>query len=324
MITNKKILRNIPLLAIAVILVLSSCGGKKKEVEAQESERMDSLSRPENVSIVSAIAKVESVNGLVELSAEVSGIVLENYKKEGDSVKKGDPIFKLDKKNQIIEIELATQQIITQQSNVDADKYDINQYKAALREKEQDLRITEKLAETGADTRQNVAIKQKEKEVILANLQSSKSRLQGSLSQLKELKTKLRQSELNANNRVVNAKENGTLVSFDAKIGTAITAFTPFATLATNDDPGLHGEIDEMFADRVKIGQEVEINYVGNKTTIAKGKIVYLSPILNNKSLFYEKTGETTDRRVRKFKAILTTPQKLLINAKVECKIKIQ
>ncbi|WGQ09767.1 efflux RND transporter periplasmic adaptor subunit [Pedobacter gandavensis] len=324
MIINKKIHRNVPLLTIVMLLLLSACGGNKKEMEAEERVKMDSLSRPENISMVSAIARVEPANGLIDLSAEVSGLVVEIYKKEGDSVKKGEPIFKLDKKDQLIEVDLAKQQIITQQSNIDANKYDINQYEATLREKEQDLSITRKLAETGADTRQNLAIKQKERDVLFANLQSERARLQAGLSELKALKTKLQQSELDANNRVVSAKENGILVSLDPKIGTAITAFSPFATLATNDDPVLYGEIDEMFADRVKIGQELTINYLGTKATIAKGKIIYISPILDNKSLFYEKTGETTDRRVRKFKAKFTTPEKLLINAKVECKIKIQ
>ncbi|MBC8988459.1 efflux RND transporter periplasmic adaptor subunit [Pedobacter sp. N36a] len=324
MIINKKMQRNVPLFTMLVFLVFSSCGGEKKEAATKERAKIDSLSRPEHISMVSAIARVEPTNGLIELSAEVSGVVVETYKKEGDEVKKGEPIFKLDRKNQLIEVNLAKQQIITQQSNIEANKYDIHQYEATLREKEQDLSITRKLAETGADTRQNLAIKQKEKEVILANLQSEISQLQASLSELKTLKIKLRQSELDANNSIINAKENGILVSLNAKIGTAITAFTPFATMATDDDLVLHGEIDEMFADRVKIGQEVEINYLGTKTTIAKGKIIYISPILDNKSLFYEKTGETTDRRVRRFKANFISPKKLLINSKVECKIKIQ
>ena len=306
----------IPIIAIT----LFSCGNKSKE---KEKASLDSLSRPENITVISAIAKVEPEDGIKTLSADVSGIIVAVYKKEGDAVEKGEQIIKLDEEAETLEQNLANQQIVTQQSRLTADEADINEYEATLREKEQDLAITEKLAVSGADTRQNVAIKQKEKEVILANLQAAKSRLKVDMSELTSLKTKLGQSRLNKAKRFIIAQTAGVLVSMDAKTGASLSAYAPFATMAAKGNLILHGEIDEMFADRVKTGQEVTVNYMGNSTPITKGTIIYLSPILDNKSLFYEKTGEITDRRVRRFKVSLTQDN-LLINAKVECKIKIQ
>ncbi|MET3114651.1 HlyD family secretion protein [Pedobacter sp. CG_S7] len=307
-----------------VLLFLFSCGNDKGNEKEKQAAIKDSLSRPENVKIVAAIARVEPAGGLVQLSAPQSGIVVTLYKKAGDSLIKGDLILKIDDQANALAVDIASKQIIAQKLRAAADNADVLQYRAALLEKEEDLNITLKLALTGADTKYNVTLKRKENDVILANLQSAINRSAASESEVVTLQKQLAQSKLALSEQFIRAKQNGVLVNLDAKVGAAINALTPFATLAPNTDLILNGEIDEMFADRVKLGQNVVVNYVGNKEQIAQGKVIYLSPILENKSLFYEKAGEITDRRVRQFKVSLNGNKKLLINSKVECTIQIQ
>ena len=323
MIINKLMHHWAPL-ALALVLLLGACGKRENEVTAEEQARLDSLNSLDNVQIVAAIAKVEPTDGFIELSTDVSGIVAELFKKEGDSVSEGELMLRLEAENETLELTTARQDILTQQSRIAVAEADVKQYKASLREKEEDLAITSRLAATGADTRQNVSIKQKERDVILSNLQAAKAQLDAGRGELASLKTKLGQSELSSDRRSVTAKASGVLVSVDARVGTGISAFSPFATLAPDDGMVLHGEIDERFAGLVKLGQSLDVNYVGSRQVIATGQVIYLAPILDNKSLFYEKSGETSDRRVRLFKASFKAPEPLLINAKVECKIKIQ
>ena len=324
MIINKDILHHWLALLILFALVLGGCGKSETEISAEEQARLDSLNSLDNVRMVAAIAKVEPTNGFVELSAEVSGVVAELLKKEGDSVGEGELILRLDAEEEDLELTSARQEILTQQSRVAAAEADVQQYEASLKEKEEDLAVTTRLASTGADTRQNVAVKQRELEVIWANLEAARAQLEVGRSELASLETKVEQSQLTSDRRSVTAKASGVLVSLDARVGTGINAFTPFATLAPGDGLVLHGEIDERFASLVKIGQSLEVNYVGSRQVIATGEITYLSPILDNKSLFYEQSGETSDRRVRLFKAAFTSQEPLLINARVECKIKVQ
>lgn len=311
-------------LIMAVALIFGACGTGEKEISAEEQARLDSLNSLDNVRIVAAIAKVEPAEGFIDLSSEVSGIVVELFKKEGDSLSEGELILRLDAESESLDLATARQDLIAQQSRLVAAEADVQQYEASLTEKEEDLAITTRLAATGADTRQNVAIKQKEKEVILANLEAAKAQLEVGRSELASLKTRLEQSRLTADRRSVTAKASGVLVSLDAKVGTSVNAFTPFATLAPEGGLVLHGEIDERFASLVEVGQSLEVNFVGNREIIAEGKVTYLAPLLENKSLFYERSGEMSDRRVRLFKATFTPQEPLLINAKVECKIKIQ
>lgn len=307
-----------------VLLLLMACGGKKKAEEQALAEKRDSLSRPENVSRVSAIARVEPAEGLIELAAPQSGIVNRVYKKAGDSVKKGDPIIRLDAENEELSAAILRKQILTQQSRAAADATTLKQFQAELSEKERDLRVSEKLALTGAETRENVAVKQKERAVLQANLQNARNLAAASRSEIATLQKQLQQAQLSADDQLIRAKQSGVLVSMDAEVGTAVTALSPFASIAPEGELILHGEIDEMFSSRVKIGQRVAVNYVGNQAQIAQGKVVFLSPVLDNKSLFYEEPGETSDRRVRRFKVALDANQPLLINAKVECNIQIK
>lgn len=121
----------------------------------------------------------------------------------------------------------------------------------------------------------------------------------------------------------VRAVQNGILVGLEATPGTAISALTSFATLAPAGKIVVHGEVDEMFASKIILGNSVTIMSPGTKNILAKGKIIFLSPILEDKTIFYELAGEQNDRRVRRFKAELDRPQNLLINQKVQCDIQV-
>lgn len=95
MIINKLMQHWAPL-ALALVLLLGACGKREKEVTAEEQARLDSLNSLDNVQIVAAIAKVEPTDGFIELSTDVSGIVAELFKKEGDSVSEGEIMLRLE------------------------------------------------------------------------------------------------------------------------------------------------------------------------------------------------------------------------------------
>jgi hypothetical protein len=56
---------------------------------------------------------------------------------------------------------------------------------------------------------------------------------------------------------------------------------------------------------------------------VATGRITKLSPYLQKKSLFSEIPGEREDRLVREIEITLDGRPSLLLNAKVECVIKL-
>ena len=314
---------NIKLLfALSLLLFLASCGNKKAE-ERAEKIKEESLTIPQNITVVSAIGKIEPEEGLVSVSSEKGGIVLKVLKGSGDSVSRGEAILLLKAEAENLNEDVIQNQIRVQQIRAEADFSTIAQYEAQLDEKARDLAISEKLVKSGADTRQNVETKRKDLEVILANLNTAKKNTAASKADIAVLQAQLREARTSTSDMTVRATQKGILVGMDAKPGGAITALTPFATLAPAGRIVVHGEVDEMFASRITLGNLVTVMSPGAKNILAQGKIIFLSPILNDKSIFYEVAGEQVDRRVRRFKAELEKPEGLLINQKVQCDIKV-
>jgi hypothetical protein len=78
-----------------------------------------------------------------------------------------------------------------------------------------------------------------------------------------------------------------------------------------------------MFSNSIKIGDTVEIVNIGSSNVMAKGQISSMAPYLKKKSLFSEKADDQEDRRVREIRISVADDKNLVINAKIECNIKL-
>jgi hypothetical protein len=103
-----------------------------------------------------------------------------------------------------------------------------------------------------------------------------------------------------------------------------VSQFSTYAELAPSGPEIVKAEVDELFADRLKTGQDAEIRYIGSDSAIATGKLYFVSPYLTRKSLFSGKTGEQEDRMVRQVKIALSSTADIIINSRVECVIKVK
>lgn len=311
-----------PVVLLFALLLLNACGNKKAEQRA-ESIKEQGLAVPENVSIVSAIGKIEPKGGLVEIASEYGGIITQLFKAEGDYVEVGEIIFELNTESEKADENILLKQLDMQQKRAEADYSNIQQYEIQLAEIERDLDVSNRLAETGAETWQNVDTKKKDRDVVRANLNSARKNAAASFADIDVIKSQLEKSKKSTNARLVRAEQSGTLISMNLKEGSSIAPLAPFATLSPSEKYIVHGEIDEMFANRVKVGNKVSIKIPGTNQEITEATIDYLSPVLEDKSMFYGKAGEQADRRVRRFKATLINQSGVLINQKVECTINL-
>jgi len=82
-------------------------------------------------------------------------------------------------------------------------------------------------------------------------------------------------------------------------------------------------EIDELNAAKILVGQKGWIRNIGSADTLSTGTVYFAFSFLKKKSLFTDQSGEKEDRRVRTIKMMLDSPDKLLLNARVECVIDI-
>jgi len=315
----KKII-NSTLLLVAISIGLASCRNKTSD---KGTITGDSLQQRVEVKEVVGIAKIEPLNGLVDLASNEGGIIESINKKEGDSLKKGDVILSFDTKKEIIQLQNLNIQIATQKQRVEQDRANERQYEAALREKSATLKVSEELARSGAETRQQVETLRKEQDVLMATLEAAQKSTATNHLMIEELENQVQQLESSRTDKFIKAPNDGILLSLNAEIGKAVEAYASIGKFAADEPLVIHGEVDELFADKIKAGQTVTIHLIGSNERIASGKVISLSPILQDKSLFYDEPGERNDRRVRRFKASLNKETSLLINKKVTCIIEL-
>jgi len=307
-------------LLVVFIWHLAGCGHS----ESQQDTQADTAAIPMEVTQVVGIGKVEPLNGLLDLAIDQAGIVSAVYKEEGDSVNKDDLILSVNSEEirmqtENLEIQLSRQHELTAQA-LAIEK----ELGAELLQAESDLKVSRELSTDGAETAQNVQNQQKNVDVLRAQYQGAKNATQSSRLASMEIANKIKQSHISRLGYSLKAPRDGILVSLDAKKGGAIEAFAILGQLAANEERVVHGEVDELFADRISIGQNVTIVKEGSNQKIADGEVVFLSPILQDKSIFYDKPGEVSDRRVRRFKVRFDQDSRLLINMKVECIIHVK
>lgn len=309
-------------LAMGILLSLVSACHSKNNDAATENDP-STLHTIENVTHIIGIGKIQPLNGVVALASNVSGIVESVRKHTGDSVKKGEVIITLKqvaeklKKQQILDkMEVQKRQIAVKRSA-------IAEYLAQLSSKEKNLNTSEKLLKSGAETAQNVANLKTESTVLQSKVSASIKDVSLAVAQLNELKTQLSLAEQDIEDRTIRAPADGVLLTMDAQVGGAVQALSPVAQFIKDEPLVVKGEVDEMFANQLKLGQEANIHFIGKDKTISTGKIIQLSSGLSNKSLFTDVPGEQQDRRVRQFKIKLDSANQLLVNTKVACEINL-
>ncbi len=304
---------------LSFLLLLTACNSD--EATAENKSQQDSISAPQQVNIVVGIGKVEPIGGVVNLASNSGGIVASILKQAGDSLKAGDTIVALQQNDLALKVDEIQAKMQTQKEQIASNKVAVGQYKAQLEEKNKTLKVSQKLVQSGAETNENVSALKTDKKVLEVELNKSQKAVAVSQSQLNELQAQLKSAENKLQDQLIKAPSDGILLGIDTKKGEAIQPLESFATFAAEGPIVVHGEADELFANRLEIGQRVKVHYIGNPRTITTGKIIYLSPILSNKSLFTDVPGEQQDRRVRRFKVLLDSTNNLLINTKVECNI---
>lgn len=309
----KKIISSVLILSC----VLFSCSDNEKS-----SEQKKSLN--EVVSTVVGIGKVLPKNGIIPLSVSQSNQVVALFKKVGDTVQKGELIFKMKSISEDLDVQLAKSNLRSTLDKNKAAAVDLEIAQTKLKELKQIFIISKKLFSQKAETKQKVFL---DSMAFVQQLQVVNQLKLNNLTDKQQVVEKDIQLQASINKfdeQEFKALQAGVLIRLDVSLGQVLSANSVFGELAEISDLVIEGEVDELYASDVKLGQEVEVFLVGQNKMIAKGKISFVGSSLQNKSILYETIGEGSDRRVRRFTVSIPNDNKsLLINQKVECKIKL-
>ena len=310
------------ILLTAVIMI--SCGKKS------DKNTIPELSAPAvnpvqvNVKIVVGTGRVEPAGEIISLASPTGGIVERIFKNEGDNVKKDEPLIKLEDRLESLRADQLRWQVASQRTEVDLNVISQKQAETKLENRSRFLESTRNLQKKGAETSQN--LDDLETEVVNLKMDAEAARVKAdqARSRLKDLEAQLGYAQAEVASKTLKAPSDGILLSLDAREGASINQFSSYGDFAPAGPVIVRAEIDELFADRLVVGQLAEIRYVGSDSTIATGKVMYLSPWLKKKSLFTQRAGDQEDRLVREVKVSLDNGSSLILNSRVECVINVK
>ncbi len=161
-----------------------------------------------------------------------------------------------------------------------------------------------------------------------ANLDKLKRDADQSEAQLREAQSRLTEvrADIGYYRTVLNDKSVGALVAGRVlnvlvKKGDYVNNETPIADFAPQGPLYAKTEVDELYAERVKVGQKAFVVSQTTGDTLATGEVTYAADYLKQKSLFKDQATELEDRRVRDVSVRLDAGQMPLIGSRVDCVI---
>lgn len=315
----KMIINNVYLVPIVVLLFLS-CKGVDRNEEGNRTvkEIID------EVNVVQAIGKVSPGNDWVILSSPISARIQKMLVAEGDSVAAGQVLFLLESNANTNEIEVAKARLSGLQAENRVSLEELKKAKLSEQDMHDRYQTSRRLYEQNAETREKMEedyFNWQQQVLTVRGLEYSlKAQKEKEIEQRIQVKSA---EDLLADYRIV-APVAGVLAELSAKLGQSVNSAQVLGKIIDFEDPIVIAEVDELFANDIKVGQEVWFSNIGSVDTIGRGEIMYVSPVLSDKSILYELANEGKDRRVRKIKIGIDVPVNVPINAKVDCQIKIR
>lgn len=307
-------------IGICTILAFSGtgCSGRKDKNSAQDS----AYTIPDSIDMVQAIGRIQPLDGTIDVSAEVDGIIEKVLVRNGDSVKSGDILFIIDPSIRQLDLKVARQKLAQEKANLELASIDIEKSELALKKAQEDYNITQRLVKKGADTRQNLLDQKNDLNTKKLALAESLKKKTASQENLKELQENVRIAEKNLSKCEVRTLQDAIVLDVSAVAGNTIKAYDKALTLCPDEPIIVEAEVEELFANRVEQGDKVKIHNVGYDRVIATGKVIHLSNFLTKKSLFSGLNNEQQDTQVRKIKILLDDQSHYpLIGSKVTCDI---
>jgi multidrug resistance efflux pump len=309
---------------VIIPLIITACSGGKANKEKSGTTSQSVNSAMVEVSEVVGIGRVEPEKKIISLAAATGGVVREIYRNDGDSIKKDEPLLRLDDELEMIRVSQLRSQYNTQKSQEEIDELNLRESDAKLANKKKLLESVRTLALKGAETKQTLDDLETEVTTLSLNVKKDSATVKLSGSRLRELAEQVRYAEAEAAKKILRSPYDGVLLELLIDKGSAVNQFASFAEFAPSGPMTVRTEVDELFAGRLRKGLDADIRFVGSDSVVARGKVTFLSPYLKKKSLFSQKANDQEDRLVREVSIRLDGESGLILNSKVESVIKLK
>lgn len=317
------------LFAFSLLLLLPFFSCKKGNSESssgQPAADTTSANTALEITKVVGIGKVEPEIDIVTLQSQVNGIIQKINFRESQSVPRGAVLFELDSNTESGKIDKIKAQVSEQEASIESIKVDIEKAKLNAAALKRTFERIQNAYQNNAETRQNIDNAESAWKLAEVDIRRLESQIVAAKAKIAELNTDLKLAQIELNKRKIIAETNGALLSLDVSIGSTITSATKLGEFAPESPVNVVTEVDELFCNKIQLGQQAYILQQGSTDTLATGKVIELAPNLKQKGLFSDEIGKLEDRRVREVRVRVDAPgaKNLLLGARVDCVIKVQ
>lgn len=308
-----------PVLCLATLLLLGSCGGGKDQKAGDQKDTVRTVNAPQQVDEIVGIAIIEPAARISQLSAETGGVVKQINVTIGQQLRKGQVILTMDNTIESAQLRQANSRIGTQQDAIETARQQVQTLRVQLQKAETDLKRNETLFAGNALTRKELDDSRYTVQDLQQQIRTSEAQVKQAQGRIRELRTDIDYASTVAGQKTVKAPADGTLLSIDAKVGQYLANSQSIGDFAPAGPLVAVTEIDELFALQVQPGQKASIRPQGSTERLATGTVILASPYLRKKSLFSDNAANLEDRRVREVRVQLDDPGKVILGARVEC-----
>ncbi len=296
----------------AFLLLLTACTGNQETTQPTVEDITESV-------YASGVVKSRNQH---QVFPTASGVIQQILVTEGDVVKKGDPLLKLD--NETARLNTENARIAAEYSSVSANAAKLSELQETI-----DLARSRKQNDSMLLVRQRnlwankigtrVELEQRElnyKNAVTA-LRSAQLRYKDLKKQLdfaaKQSQKSLQISETMSDDFTVRSETDGKVYSVLKEKGEMVSPQMPVAVIGAADEFILELQVDEYDIARIKPGQKVLLNLDSYKGQVFEAKVFKVNPAMNERTRSF--TVEAS---------FVTTPPALYPNLTTEANIVIQ
>lgn len=300
------------------VLVLTGCG-------REESGDAPPAGPPPEIHVVVGPGRVEPEGGVLELGTDAGGRVAAIRVAPGDSVAAGDPLVELEQEVERAQVARARAQVETAGAAAEAARAEVGVQEVELAQATRERVRVEALARSDFSTAEALEQARTREESLRARVARAAAQAAVAAGESASARAALALAGAELDRRTIRAPVTGQVLSVGVTVGSILSGFQPVTVveLAPAGPPRVLAEIDELFAHRVRPGQQARIVDPGTGEEVARGEVVFVSPALGRKSLLDDAGGTFEDRRVREIHVRLESLGRLLPGARVEVRVEV-
>lgn len=312
------------LLLLVPVLWQSCSDNKAQPGTAAADEDAVKPDTPLVVREIVGIARIEPPEKIITINAETPGYVQEINYKENQHVQKGEVLLILDSDVEQAQLRQAKSGFQTQAAAIKSAQATLESLQVQLANANNTYQRNQRLVSGKALTEQQLDDSRFAVENLKKQVAAQEAVITQQQNRLQELEAEVNYYQTLVSDRTIRAPLSGMFLSSTVKPGNYITTNTSLGDFALDGPYQAITEVDELFATKVKLGQSAYIRLQGSSEKLASGKVVYMAPYLQQKSLFSDSPDNLEDRRVREVRVELDSKENILIGSRVECVIQIE